>query len=173
MTPEETTWLQLFATYLGSTGAARTAAWDTAINYLVKNPRLYARLSQRGLTEGVKVAVERILLRAFAAKGAERAALATARPTVERLAARMTANFALSPKSIHPGAEAVIIVGCVLFTVAEVHAEEASAAEKLPEYEKYVCWYMDKIMQIVAAKPHMAPYLAEPKTFDQWLEENR
>ena len=172
MTPEET-WLQLFAAYLGSTGAARTAAWNAAINFLVENPRLYAKLSQRGLTEGVKVAVERILLRAFAAKGVQRAALATARPSVERLCARMAANLAIGPKSFHPGAEAVIIVGCVLFTVAEVHAEEATAAEKLPAYEKYVTWYMGKIMQIVAAKPHMAPHLAEPKTFDQWLAENR
>lgn len=173
MPPEAEEFYRLFALYVtASSAAARTAAWSVCVEYLAKNPRAYSYLGGK-LTTELLVAVERVLLRALAAKGVQRGIQATSRPVMRVFVARLAANVALGPKIPLPQAQVALTIGIALVTAGQAFAETKDAESHLPKYQEYLVLYTQRIASIVRQKPQIANRLAEPQTFDQWVEENR
>jgi hypothetical protein len=172
MPPEVEEFYRLFALYAtAGSAAARSAAWKNAILYLVRNPRVYAYVGGN-VSPQIVVAVERILLRQFAAMGVRRGAQATAGSGARLFVARLGLNFAVSPKIPVPQAQLALTIAIALGTCGQAFAESNGRASKFPGYEQYLMQYMQRIIKVVEARPDLADRLSEPQTFDQWLLEN-
>jgi hypothetical protein len=132
--PELTEYASLMAAWgVAAAGPAKERAWRAVIDWLLKNPRVYQFIGARlTVNDVVAVAVERELLRAFAANGVERGLVAASGSGVRAFTARLGINLVGGPKVPVPAVQAAITVGITLATIADASAETERMNQKLP-----------------------------------------
>lgn len=174
MPPEVSAFLEVFVEFsTASSVAAREIAWNKAVEFLVKNPRIYAYLGST-LRQDLVLAVERQLLAIFARKGIQRGVQATAGSGLRLWLARLGMNLAVAPKvPMPPQAQLALTLAIALATVAPAVAESRSMQKHGPAYESYLIEYFGRIAKILEAKPHLKSRLAPPLTFPDWYEINK
>jgi hypothetical protein len=168
MPPEVDTFFTMFAVFATAQGIVREGAWAACLKYLVENPRVYQFAAARLLTQEMIAQVEVALLKAFAAAGVERGILATARPSLSMLMARLGMSF--SPKIPLPQAQAALTIALCCGALAQFVSSTYKMKQKVPEYENYLVSYVSFSMSAVSYHPWVSTHLAPPALFDEWYE---
>lgn len=156
-------------------GPLKDALFNRVINFMIKNPGVGQSIIQ-GETifaeayAGAAAAGAAAVTAAVEA-GAEQAAVANAeRIAFREFLVRFAANFGVAPKGPNPYLMAAVLLGTVALSSAEVHAETMDRQNAVPAYERYVVYYMNRMVQ--AKKYHPQNTFPSPKTFDEWYEQD-
>lgn len=155
-------------------GPLKDALFNRVINFMIKNPGVGQHiLSKTPIFAEAFAGASAAAAAAGAAAGAaaEEAAVVNAeRIAFRQFLIRFAANFGAGPKGPNPYLLAAVFLGTVALSSAEVHAETMDRQNAIPAYEKYVAFYMNKMVQ--AKKFHPQNTFPSPKTFDEWFEQD-
>lgn len=155
-------------------GPLKDALFNRVINFMIKNPGVGQHiLTKAPVFAEAFAGASAAAAAAGAAAGAaaEEAAVVNAeRIAFRQFLIRFAANFGGTPKGPNPYLIAAVFLGTVALSSAEVKAETMDRQNAIPGYEKYVTFYMNKMVQ--AKKFHPQNTFPSPKTFDEWFEQD-
>ena len=151
-------------------GPIKDKLFNGILDFLVKHPHLVEGSVKAGseIAEGY---ARRLAAATATAAAANTVKKESARLPFKTFLARFTANFGAGPKGPNPYLIAATILGSVLISGAEAHAEGMERQRALPAYEAYVVNYLTKMAKAKQFHPQNNAY-PSPKEFDEWYAEN-
>lgn len=162
----EGTLVKMMYEWTQAVGPAKDILFNKILEFLAKHPKLL----QGSVTLGTEIAegyAKRLAAATAAGTAANVVAKESARLPFKAFLARFTANFAAGPKGPNPYLIAATVLGSVLISGAEAHAEGMEKQKAIPGYEAYVVDYLTRMAKAKQYHPQNNAY-PSPKEFNEW-----